>query len=71
MTQVINLKCKRCGHPWVRRKFDGLPARCPKCKSPYWNANRTEKWKRVIQNKKKAIESGEEVADKWKKLIKQ
>ena len=27
------LKCKRCGHRWIRRK-DELPETCPKCRSP-------------------------------------
>ncbi len=26
----------RCGATWVRR-VEGLPVRCAKCRSPYWN----------------------------------
>lgn len=33
-------KCNRCGHEWVQRKTDGVPLRCPKCVSPYWNKPR-------------------------------
>jgi len=33
------LKCKRCGHTWIRRQ-EKLPTRCPKCTSPYWDKER-------------------------------
>jgi len=69
MAQQIKLTCKRCGHSWVRRRFDGLPQRCPHCKSPYWNTDRTAKWARVLEAKKKAIEAGEDVAPKWRKIL--
>ena len=36
--------CLRCGHSWVKRLLNReggdvvtRPARCPKCKSPYWD----------------------------------
>lgn len=33
-------RCERCGHEWKRRS-SGVPKVCPKCKSPYWNKERT------------------------------
>ena len=39
MVKIIKpVKCLRpkCGHEWYPRK-PGLPARCAKCKSPYYN----------------------------------
>lgn len=43
--QELTLFCHRCGHIWVRRNLDRLPATCPnqKCKSPYWNRPRRAK----------------------------
>jgi hypothetical protein len=29
-------ECKRCHHRWIPRR-EGIPVRCPGCKSPYWN----------------------------------
>lgn len=29
-------KCLRCGHEWIKRTA-GRPARCPGCKTPYWD----------------------------------
>jgi hypothetical protein len=28
--------CLRCGFAWVKRTA-GVPVRCAKCKTPYWN----------------------------------
>ena len=28
--------CKRCDHRWLPKSMKTAPARCPKCKSPYW-----------------------------------
>jgi hypothetical protein len=36
----LALKCRRCGHTWLRRNLDKLPNNCAKCKSPYWNRPR-------------------------------
>ena len=33
------LKCLRCLHEWHPRTTK-MPARCPKCNSPYWNKPR-------------------------------
>lgn len=33
------LKCKRCGHEWIRR-MEKLPVKCPRCASPYWNKDK-------------------------------
>lgn len=35
------LTCLRDGHTWVRRKLDGLPKTCPRCKNPNWNIPRS------------------------------
>lgn len=35
------LKCKRCNHEWHPKLLDRLPEVCPKCKSPYWDRERT------------------------------
>jgi len=37
----FQLECKRCGHRWIPRKPDVRI--CPKCKSPYWDKERTPK----------------------------
>src|SRR5437899_11414927 len=33
-------RCARCGHEWVPRK-DEVPRVCPRCKSPFWDRERT------------------------------
>lgn len=33
--------CLRCGRIWTLRQ-PKEPIVCPKCKSPYWNKNKTE-----------------------------
>jgi DNA-directed RNA polymerase subunit RPC12/RpoP len=43
ITVVINI-CSRCGAEWTQRKPAGeKPARCPKCRSPYWDRERVRK----------------------------
>ena len=37
--------CKRCGHSWIPRKNKVII--CPKCKSPYWDRERTNKKKQA------------------------
>lgn len=32
--------CNRCYHTWHKRKKEGQPKRCPKCKSQYWDTPR-------------------------------
>lgn len=39
-TEVKNLHCKRCGHSWYPRQPEVRI--CPKCKSPYWDKDRTK-----------------------------
>ena len=39
----IMLTCQRCGHTWLRRNLEHLPAQCPHCKNAYWNALRKER----------------------------
>jgi len=34
-------KCFRCSHKWVQREED-KPRICPKCKSPYWDKEKTK-----------------------------
>lgn len=36
MVQLPQWHCQRCGHTWVGR-ITKRPARCPACKSPYWD----------------------------------
>ena len=31
------LKCKQCGHRWVRRVMGKMPVQCPRCKRTDWN----------------------------------
>lgn len=39
--------CKRCGHggegrkPWIQKEPGRIPNTCPKCKSPYWDRDRS------------------------------
>jgi predicted Zn-ribbon and HTH transcriptional regulator len=40
VTVQANL-CERCGHVWVPNGPRGNPRVCPKCKSPWWNRERT------------------------------
>ena len=35
----VTLTCQRCGHKWLPRAFQRKV--CPKCKSPYWDKERT------------------------------
>ena len=35
--------CKRCEHDWYPRSVGQIPKLCPKCKSPYWNADTAPK----------------------------
>lgn len=39
------LTCLRCGHEWYAKDPSKLPKVCPnpKCKSPYWDRERTKK----------------------------
>jgi predicted Zn-ribbon and HTH transcriptional regulator len=42
---IIELrKCNRCDHEWLPR-MEKIPVECPKCKSTYWNKERTYKKK--------------------------
>lgn len=38
--EVEGFRCTRCGHEWVPRK-DEHPRVCPKCKSPFWDKERS------------------------------
>lgn len=35
------VKCLRCRHKWIQRVEK--PVVCPKCKSPYWDKEKTKK----------------------------
>ena len=40
---ITEFKCTRCGHMWTPKanlRRHGMPASCPRCKSPYWNRER-------------------------------
>ena len=50
MSPTINVKafkCNACGHVWISRQYlkDGKtkPIACAKCKSAYWNREKTDK----------------------------
>lgn len=38
--EVDEFSCERCDHVWLVRPGGKPAARCPKCKSPYWNSER-------------------------------
>jgi len=38
-------KCSRCHYEWVPHTFDDIPVTCPKCRSPYWNKEKTRFFK--------------------------
>jgi len=38
--EVDGFRCARCGHEWVPRKNE-TPRVCPKCKSPFWDRERS------------------------------
>ena len=38
--EVDGYRCTRCGHEWLPRK-DEKPRVCPRCKSPFWDRERT------------------------------
>ena len=41
-TPMRMMRCSRCGHEWLPRTWGReLPNVCPKCKSKYWNRERT------------------------------
>lgn len=46
--EPVKLKCKRCGHEWYPRDPHKPPKVCPnpKCKSPYWDRERTREMKK-------------------------
>ena len=56
--KVIILKCKKCGHEWIRR-LNFNPKECPKCKNRNWNKDigkpneNSELPKRSLQETKK------------------
>ena len=43
--EKVILTCERCGKEWEKRKGEGLPIQCPKCKSHYWNKKKQNKIK--------------------------
>jgi DNA-directed RNA polymerase subunit RPC12/RpoP len=38
---IVKCHCLRCGKDWFPRHFGRVP-RCPKCRSPYWDKERTK-----------------------------
>lgn len=40
IVKLPELKCKRCFHKWNPRRID--VRQCPKCKSAYWDKERTK-----------------------------
>jgi predicted Zn-ribbon and HTH transcriptional regulator len=49
--KILELKCKRCGHEWVRRVLKRKPVACPRCHSPYWDRERVK----VVEGKKEKM----------------
>lgn len=43
---LSRLACNRCGHQWWPRMV-GRPKQCPKCRSPYWDKERTRHRKKT------------------------
>jgi hypothetical protein len=39
--EVEGFRCARCGHEWVPRRRTEDPRVCPRCKSPYWDRERS------------------------------
>ena len=39
-TEGKEMTCKRCDHHWTSTLPSGLPRRCPRCHSPYWDRPR-------------------------------
>lgn len=44
-----NNVCTRCNYSWIPRK--NITKNCPKCKSPYWNREKTRFFKRKLDKK--------------------
>ena len=40
---VTTVHCWRCGHTWLPRYVGRPPAKCPHCKSPYYDTPRRPK----------------------------
>lgn len=43
MAESFELKCKNCGHSWVRRKLKLKPLKCPMCFSKEWDGKDVKK----------------------------
>ena len=43
-SEFTTAECTRCGHRWRPRTplTERIPKVCPKCKSPYWDRERTK-----------------------------
>lgn len=49
---VNTITCKRCGWKWVPRKADVRSCPNPKCRSVYFDREKTEETKKSEENKK-------------------
>jgi DNA-directed RNA polymerase subunit RPC12/RpoP len=43
MVKLDGWRCARCRHEWLPRVKIIAPKVCPKCKSHYWNKERTNR----------------------------
>jgi len=42
--EVDGYRCERCQHKWIPSNKEVQPRVCPKCKSPYWDIPRKNKF---------------------------
>lgn len=50
MVKLNGCRCGRCWHEWIPEKKDVKPRQCAKCKSAYWDVERTLKTKTTTKN---------------------
>jgi len=44
-------RCLRCKHEWIpRTKIDERPITCPKCKSPYWDKEKSQQVRKTRED---------------------
>jgi len=59
----MECECLRCGHKWIT-KFDRKPKTCAKCKSPYWQKEMSEYWRKTKERWRAAKTARKEQAEK-------
>ena len=64
---IKKLSCKRCSYEWVPRIISVKV--CPKCKSPYWDKERTLMYDAIKKyGKKKTMEMIKQSAESSSKI---